>query len=251
MIDLVMGYARGYDEATIRPFCKTLRDSGYKGRVVMMADKGAAREAAKWNIDVRPCPKPGPGMLPHSARFAEMALLAQSLNWTGLFLADTRDIIFQKDIMCSLPSQGLNAFEEDDGMSIGTCPYNSLWIELAYGKDMLDKMRYFPISCVGTTCGSRLSMIKYLELLANEVKSLQPKTRKPQDQAAHNHLCRNVLKPTIHSNEGAEIYTVGYIQRGTVRVVDGKIVNAAGDVPAVIHQWDRHQNLKAHVEGLL
>jgi len=252
MIDLVAGYARGYTALEIRPFLKTLRDTGYKGRILLVADGGAAVEAGRWDVDVRPCPRPSGGMLPHSARFVELAKMVEPMEWEGLFLADTRDIIFQEDITHTLPSTGLNVYEEDADMTLGSCPYNSLWIQLGYGQEVLEKMKMLPISCVGTVCGSRLEMVPYLDLLSAEVKRCQPKTRKPQDQSSHNWLIHRVLNPIIYPNEVGEVYTVGYIRpRNTVQIVDGKIVNRAGKVPAVIHQWDRHINLKAHVEGLL
>jgi len=252
MIDLVAGYARGYDAAQIRPFLKTLRETGYQGRILLVADGGAATEAVKWDVDVRPCPKPSGGMTPHSVRFVELARMVKDLEWEGLFTVDTRDVIFQKDITNILPGQGLNIYEEDAGMTLGSCPYNSLWIELGYGAAVLEEMKDVPISCVGTVCGGRDAMLQYLDLLSIEVLRLQPKTRKPQDQSSHNYLTRYTLKPIIYPNEVGEIYTVGYIRpRNTVPIVDGKIVNRAGEVPAVIHQWDRHINLKAHVEGLL
>ncbi len=251
MIDLVMGYARGYNGDQIRPFLKSLRQTGYQGRIVLIADGGAMREAANWGADARPCPVVPRGMLPHSARFVEMARLARALNWTGLFVADTRDIIFQKDITEALPSTGLNVFEEDGGMTIGSCPYNSLWIELGYGPEVLKAMNEWSISCVGTTCGARPEMLGYLDRLSAEVQRLQPRTRRPQDQAAHNWLIRFELKPTIYPNEVGEVYTVGYIPRGSVRIVNEQIVNVAGQVPAVIHQWDRHRNLKKLVQRTL
>jgi hypothetical protein len=178
--------------------------------------------------------------------------MVRALEWSGLFVADTRDVIFQKDITNALPSEGLNVFEEHAEVTIGSCPYNSLWIELGYGKTVLEEMKTWPISCVGTICGGRPEMLDYLDRLSHEVRRIQPRTRKPQDQAAHNWLSQFVLNPTIFPNEIGEVYTVGYIPRGTVQIRhDGKIVNRLGEVPAVIHQWDRHRNLKEHVEGML
>jgi len=51
-------------------------------------------------------------------------------------------------------------------------------------------------------------------------------------------------------NEVGEVYTVGYLPQESVRVKGDTILNASGWVPAVIHQWDRHQNLSALVERL-
>lgn len=248
MIDVVAGYAYGYDEKQIRPFLKSLRGSGYAGRIVLFANGGAVKEAQKWDVQILPCPPVW--VKPHSARFICLKDLLSTLHCEGVLLADTRDVIFQADVSLDLPSEGLHVFEEADCMTIGTCPYNSDWIRLGYGNEVLQALSDFPISCVGTVCGDYVSVMTYLELLVKEIKQLQPRTQKPQDQAAHNYLVRNTLKPTIWHNEVGEVYTVGYLPRESVRVKGDMIMSASGWVPAVIHQWDRHQNLSALIEGL-
>jgi hypothetical protein len=166
-------------------------------------------------------------------------------------LTDTRDVIFQESID-RIPSLGIHAFEEDRGMTIGKCPYNSLWMQLGYGDAYLRQLDHFPILCVGSICGDFNSVLCYTEALAREIEAIQPKTPHPQDQAAHNYLvrCREYMVRVWKNEEGA-IYTVGYIRpHNTVIVKEGKILNRSGDVPAVVHQWDRHDNLKGLVGGL-
>lgn len=246
MIDLVAGYAAGYSRVEVRPFLKSLRDSGYKGAILLFANGGAAVEACQWEVDVRPVPKSKIEV--HSARFICLEEIIRETRCEGILLTDTRDLIFQKD-PSTLPSQGLHAFEEDGSMTLGSCPYNSMWLQLGYGAEALAEMAHFSISCVGTVCGDYQSIAHYLESLCTEIKRIQPRTRKPQDQAAHNYLVRKVLSNRMWGNEEGEVYTVGYLPRGSVKVVDGKIVNEDGHVPTVIHQWDRHANLKDFVEN--
>ena len=248
MIDLVAGYAKGYNAKQIRPFLMSLRQTGYEGDILLFADKGAAAEGARWGADVRPVP--ALSIKVHSDRFIRLEDAIRKLHFsTGVLLADTRDIIFQKNPAEHLPSEGLNVYEEDKCMTLESCPYNSKWLRLGYGEGILDRLSPFPISCVGTVCGDIASIRTYLGKLRAEVENIQPKTHHPQDQAAHNYLIRMHVGAKIWPNEGAEVYTVGYIPRGTVQVKEGGILNASGHVPAVVHQWDRHQNLKALVEG--
>lgn len=246
MINLVAGYARGYGREEIRPFLRSLRETGYQGRILLFADGGAAEEAKRWDVDLRPMCKPT--MKVHSARFISLQEALLNTTHEGVFLSDTRDVIFQTDPTYRLPFDGINAFEEDLSQTIGSCPYNSDWIKIGYGEGVLKELSGFPISCVGTSCGDRDSMKSYLKALRNQVERLQPMTSKPQDQGAHNYLVRKVLNAWIWGNEEGEVYTVGYIPRGTVPVVDGQILNREGRVPAVVHQWDRHVNLKQLVE---
>lgn len=247
MIDLVVGYAKGYTASQIRPFLRSLRDSEYEGEVLLFVELGAVPEALKWGAEAALIPRSN--MKVHSARFLCLQDVLQKRKFEGVLLADTRDIIFQKNIAASLPSDGLHAFQEDRSMTIGTCPYNSNWIQLGYGNEVLEAMKDFPISCVGTVCGDMLSVRNYLNLLCDEVKRIQPRTSHPQDQAAHNYIIHHKIKSFLWDNEGQEVYTVGYIPRETVRIQNNKIVNRLGYVPAVIHQYDRHSNLTALVEG--
>lgn len=249
MIDLVAGYARGYKAHEIRPFLKSLRQTGYDKKILLFVNDTAAEEAKKWDVDIRPIPRPL--IKVHSARFICLESAIQDIACEGVLLVDTRDIIFQKNPSQNLSCKGLNVYEEDMSMSLGTCPYNSLWIQLGYGEEMLEKLKTFPISCVGTTCGDINSIRNYLKYLKEEINRIQPRTQKPQDQAAHNYLIREKLNVRVWHNEEGEIYTVGYIQRGTVKIKNNKIINQAGMVPTVIHQWDRHRNLTNFVELIL
>jgi hypothetical protein len=252
MIDLVVGAAQGFNGRQIRPFLKSLRDNGYEGRVILFADKGAAREAAQWDVEVLPCPPVK--VLPHAERFLWIHKKITNLDWDprGIFLADTRDIIFQGNA-ANLPSYGLHAFEEDPCMTIGSCPYNSEWMELGYGKPGLDATRDQSIICVGTICGDPLGVGRHLQRLCIDLEKLQPKTRKPQDQSCHNYIIRSTppTQKTVWANDNPWVYTVGYVGhpvRDTIRFNDEGIMNGNGLYPLVVHQWDRHPSLKEFVE---
>lgn len=241
MIDTVVGYARGYDAHHVRPFLQSLLDTGFVGAILMIADGGAAEESRRLGATVHPVGKLR--LKVHSDRILRWEDVVRETPSDGVLLVDTRDVIFQKDPSIHLPSDGFHAYLEDASKTIGTCPYNSLWIKLGYGEGGLKELGDFPISCVGTSCGNRASVLQYLRVMAEEVKRIQPKTTHPQDQAAHNAMIRRAVKARIWSNEEGEIYTVGYCPRGSVQTKVGLIVNRAGKVPTVVHQWDRHANL--------
>ena len=247
MIDLVLGAAIGYSAEQVRPFLRSLRESGYAGRVILFADQGGAEEARKWDVEVLPC-RPVNGK-PHATRFIWLQEALEGAQCSGVLLSDTRDVIFQGDLSM-LPAQGLHAFEEDRSVTLASCPYNSEWLRLGYGETVLGELGELPVSCVGTVCGDRASVQKYLQRLREEIERIQPRTNKPQDQAAHNYLIRKELPATIWNNENGQVYTVGYLPRESVVMAAGKVLNKAGDAPTVIHQWDRHRNLSAFVKRL-
>jgi len=246
MIDTVLGYARGYDAHQVRPFLLSLQSTGFAGTVLMIADGGAAEESRRLGAVVHPT---GPLRLKvHSDRLLRWEEVLAETPCDGVLMADTRDVIFQKDPSAHLPHEGFHAFLEDASMTLGSCPYNSSWIREGYGEEGLMELGDYPISCVGTSCGDYESVLRYLRVMVGEVKRIQPKTRLPQDQAAHNAVIRRQVLPHIWANEKGEVYTVGYCPRGSVQIVEDQIVNRAGRVPTVVHQWDRHPNLKELVE---
>lgn len=249
MIDLVMGYAKGYTASFVRPFLKTLRETGYTGHILLFADSGGASEASRWDAEVLPCL---PSRLPLcSARFLTYRKALQYRSYQGILLTDTRDVIFQRNPARHLPEVGVNAFEEDNSMTIGTCPYNSKWIRDGYGDGALLRMAKLPIICAGTVCGDADLMMCYIEKMCKEIERIQPDTDMTLDQAAHNVLVHGATDIHLWENELSEIFNVGYIMpRETVKIINDRIVNKAGNVPTVIHQWDRHKNLSALVELL-
>jgi len=248
MIDCILGAAVGYTAEQIRPFLKSLSLSGYTGTCLVFCDGETAEEVFRWGFDPL---QPGPSVTkhPHSNRFFWIRDNIPA-DCEGALCLDTRDTVFQMNPE-SLPTEGLQVFEEAEFMSIGSCPYNSKWIKVGYGDAVLQQIQSAAILCVGSFCGEREAVQQYLGLLCDEIQLLQPRTNEYQDQAAHNYLCWAAPHgpPNWDSwrNEESPIYTVGYLQRGTVQIAHGNIVNRSGQVPAIIHQWDRHDNLKGLV----
>ena len=247
MIDLVTGYAQGYHASFVRPFLKTLRETGYTGHILLFADSGGAKEATRWDAEVLPCPS---SQLPLcSARFLTFRDALRGRSYDGVLLTDTRDVIFQRNAADYLPDVGVNAFEEDDKMTIGSCPYNAKWIREGYGENALDSLRGVSIVCAGTVCGDFDSMMVYIGKMCKEIEHIQSSTSTPLDQAAHNVLVHGSADIVQWENERSEVFNVGYIMpRETVCIVEDNIINKVGNIPAVIHQWDRHQNLTKLVE---
>lgn len=250
MIDYIIGAAVGYTREEIRPFLKSLRSTGYVGRVALFVDKEAAEESREWGVEILPIPqfKKRPYGI-HQERFIWIRDVIAELGSLNVFLADTRDVVFQKDPSTIMRDTCLHVFEEADSMTLGSCPYNSKWLEVGYGAEELYTLQSKPILCVGTSYGPSTLMCEYLADLAEEISRLMPTTKYPMDQTAHNHICYRTDSMIIrHPNEIGEVYTVGYLPRESVQIVNGYVANKAGAVPTVVHQWDRHQNLTALVK---
>jgi len=242
MIDCIIGAAVKYSPEQVRPFVKSLFQANYTGRCLLFVDReDTAQEVERWGWEAAEpggCPFPQP----HSNRF--FWIKDAMPDCQGVLCLDVRDTIFQLNPE-SLPSLYLNVFAEADTMTIGSCPYNSKWIRVGYGEDMLRRIQGMSILCVGSFCGAAGVVAEYLDRLCREIEKIQGKTTEFQDQAAHNYLIQGgEAVATCWRNERSPVYTVGYLPRGSVQTEGEYIVNQAGEVPAVVHQWDRHDNLK-------
>jgi len=243
MIDCIIGAAVKYSPEQVRPFVKSLFQANYTGRCLLFVDRqDTALEVERWGWEAL-APGAKHSRHPHSSRFYWIKdAIPEDVE--GVLCLDTRDTIFQLD-PSSLPSEGLHFFEEDRSQTIGSCPYNSEWILKGYSPIILDYLKPRPILCVGSYCGQRAAIMAHTEALCKELDRAQTVAQCFVDQAAHNLLayvyCKNY---DIWHNEKSPVYTVGHLDRGSVQTEGEYIVNQAGEVPAVVHQWDRHDNLK-------
>lgn len=165
-----------------------------------------------------------------------------------VMLADGRDQVFQGDVFAELKAGFLHVFSEDSRITIGSCPYNGPWVKRRYGAEVLEKVRDLSILCVGTVVADVPLARDLVSRMCGEFAGHE---RFPgEEQAVFNVLVYLHLRNEMvwgWGNEGGPVYTVGYLPRESVEVIGGKVVNRAGKVPAAVHQWDRHENLKRWV----
>ncbi len=166
-----------------------------------------------------------------------------------VLICDIRDIVFQADPFAdATEAPELEAFLEgrDSTDTIGKNHYNRNWINLLYGAAMVDKLKDKPVSCSGTTIGTGEGMLRYCRAMATELaKHNQPLG--PCDQGMHNVLLHTgQLDPvTVRQNGCSSVLTVGGFKSGQLQPdAQERVLNEDGSVPAVLHQYDRHANLK-------
>jgi hypothetical protein len=160
-----------------------------------------------------------------------------------IFLTDLRDVLFQDDPF-ALPVAGLEVFLEDASQTIGTSPFNRRWIRDVYGRDEQERVARNTVSCSGTVIGDRDSIRSYLEAMRSEVERAIRRWQRPlasHDQGIHNWLLYTDRLRGAHvvPNEHGRVLTMGAMS-GFRRGADGKVLNADGSVPSVLHQYDRH-----------
>lgn len=164
-----------------------------------------------------------------------------------VMLTDLRDVIFQRDPFDD-PVSGLEVYLEDESVRIGHEIFNTRWIRDLYGNAGLEELKDRRVSCSGTVIGTRDAVVRYLSEMISEIVW----RRRPlgsHDQGIHNMLVHRERLPfaAVIQNGHGRVLTMGKMNS---YATDGGVVrNLDGTVPAVLHQWDRHQQLAAEIDG--
>jgi len=258
---LILGLAAGYHHGDVQPFAASLARTGFNGRCVLFVSpttRDLDRIVAH-GVEVVPFERP-----PHLAHvpynalryFLYLDLLRASTGRCDrILLADVRDVIFQREPFSWPWPEGLNLTLEDRRMTVADCPHMTRWISGHLGQSVLDDLAKRPISCSGTILGDHESILGYLELLTARLLPFTPGARMAgYDQGVHNLLLHSgLLEPvTLHDNAGPML-TLGYKQELPEVDAEANILNEAGEIAVMVHQYDRREELfrrvRARFEG--
>ncbi|MBY0562280.1 hypothetical protein [Hyphomicrobium sp.] len=245
--NLILGIGRNYSIADLRPFVRSARKF-HDCRILLVvnddAELGKALEAEGVDYLLDPG-SPGLGR-PHMnfARVADYIAVLQAL--TGqverVFLADTRDVVFQADIFQALPDAPMIFCEEGEGFSHDVAGWNGNAIRRTFGADVYERVRHHEVICSGTVLARHGDAIMYLweKLLLGQLIERRHHMRSGVDQATTNVVARLNLAPSaiVIPFDGA-IATLSGRNTKFLKVKDGVLVTAKGAVPAAVHQYDR------------
>lgn len=174
-------------------------------------------------------------------------------HYQKVFMTDTRDVIFQKDIFGTLNHHGVMAFEETNTISLGENVWNSNWILEGYGKEVLEAIKNEVIYCSGTILGDYKSICQFInDYSLHLFEKKLPKTVLGFDQGIFNYFVSYLRHPYfIKSPNNELIFTVGTERSENVKIINNHITEANKQelIPFVVHQYDRHGFLKEFVEG--
>ena len=106
---------------------------------------------------------------------------------THVLLADSRDVIFQRNPFEQIGSRLVSGLEEK---IIGHCPRNSDWIIQVYGTNVHASLSSRRVLCAGITLGPAKKVEEYLVAMCREIWRCLPKVAaiEQYDQAIHNYL---------------------------------------------------------------
>ncbi len=159
-----------------------------------------------------------------------------------VFITDLRDVLFQRDPF-DPPLGGLELALEEPRVTIATEPWTRAWMQDVYGAREVAALGAEVVSCSGTTIGRREDMLRYLSAMSQEIEGRWIPFGS-HDQAVHNHLLRHgrLGEVTLAQNGRGRVLTMAGMSR-VERDGEGRVLNADGTVPAVLHQYDRFRGL--------
>lgn len=252
----VMGMATGYDLDVYKRFVGSLRKTGFDGHIILGVAPNVSPQILKYfeyrNVtpkimqyvncsfidyskpqeetsgherERQTCAYPYPNIKIRWSRFPlARDWLVECQTCTGpVLIMDVRDSLFQQNPFgpSSPEIRGLQVYEEHKVQTtehwLTKWPLSSCK-GVEYNQTML---------CSGTTTGTRVAMLKYLEIMYGEMKTWMPNPKchfniNGDDQSIHNHLYYSGQLP----------FATAMVNRG------GGIVHTVGKEGAMI--WNEH-----------
>jgi hypothetical protein len=169
-------------------------------------------------------------------------LAGKEERYENVMLTDVRDVIFQRNPF-DFPNKGeLCVFLEDERERLVDCRFNTLLINHGYGETVLKEIGENLISCSGVTIGGYAAIMRYLELMVDQMIRMKGHPI-GMDQGVHNFLLykEKLTGARVFANDSGPVFTMGKtVDLPTKFNQEGMVLNKAGEIANVLHQYDRH-----------
>ena len=256
MKNFVLGAAKGYGWDVLEPFVTSFMRYCPKAELVLFVDdiRDFTRDKLiRAGVVLEDIPAQYKDVLVIHTRWKLFADFLDAHDCEQVFVSDTADVIFQDDVFAAGAGCGhcLGYATEADNI-LGSKTANTVnyqWLENCFGRDMAERFAARKVVCCGTVIGTADEMKILCRIMWGVLKD---DTIWGHEQAVMNCLVYERLLPIEnlieHDVESGEIFTpalaVGFPVRGD------KILRGDGGVPAVVHQYNRHDEFIRLVDRL-
>lgn len=252
--DVVLSFALGYEALQFRKFVLPLRKH-FSGDVILWVDESVDSAvielAQEYSVKLKVYERStGTNMI--FDRFKVYQI--ECRKYAGYCLAaDFRDSFFQRNPFDQTYDYDIILSAESSSISIGICPFNSRWIKECYGTEVLQRLYNSTIICAGTV----LANAKGFELLTKTMFAHADRYGAHcNDQGVLNaaYYTGAFSNRAIVQKQGlGVINTVGHLASDDVeaRITSGVYLNDDGQIPALVHQYDRFPKLEELVDRLI
>ncbi len=254
MANLILGALQGYAWEDLEPFIKSYQQTKWKncdlglfvsnihgrtlrylkaaGIKILTVDEDLAGE---YIIDIR-------------WKMYKRFLDRYGKDYCQVLLTDVADVILQKDLFSQYAGKNKFIGVAVERSSIANDIFTSRWIAERFGQNIYKQYQNFPVICCGTTWGTIPEIMRYSDKMSELILSFRRFWG--SEQACANYIVYENLMPDVEfikSQAGIDdVSTVGVMKK--VSADDEFILNDDGSVPAVVHQYNRHQHLCDLVE---
>lgn len=175
-------------------------------------------------------------------------LRRRAAHYDLVLTTDVRDVVFQADPFAQewRPTQGQVVLEH--AALLGQEPGNDLWIRIGFDDSGLQALRGQRVSCSGTTLAPAVQMQAYLAAMVRELglRTHRFSGLDGVDQGVHNWLYWTgaLAGFTAIPNFQGPILTLHGMPETEVPLDDhGQVIDHAGRIVPLLHQYDRHPEL--------
>lgn len=171
-------------------------------------------------------------------------------NYNMILTVDIRDVFFQKDIFKYYENYKsfLGLAIEDGDL---TEKANKRWYVRIYGNDTYNQIKNERIICCGTLWGTSDKFYELSYDMAKELNSKYPLNIGVHDQPVLNYLVYYLKKYKdyiIKSDNNGPVITIGSSKREYLKFDSDKfLLNYKGEIPALIHQYDRFSDISKKI----
>ncbi len=255
--NLIIGAFSNYNWNKVKIFFKSYQNAGFKNcdcvMFVIDVPKSTIDGMKSCGVIVYPIPEQYKKELIINARWKIYAdfLSKNQDKYEHVFTADIRDVLFQRDLFQLYDKKPYLGIAIEDG--ILTEGFNRNWLIEAYGEESYKKIMNERIFCVGSVWGTTDKFMKFANEMWTRIKSI-PSNTWGIEQAVGNFLIYHdkIFDDCLikSNNTDGYVMTIGLTNPKNIVInLNYEIFNGKGEIAAVVHQYDRHENLNKFIES--
>ena len=174
-------------------------------------------------------------------------------RYRNVFLTDLRDVYFQRNPFERMQGRELKGFVEEPWLTQGADVNSSRWLRDLYGESAVRLLADKLLICAGTILGDYESICEYLDTFLLSLPDARSIMRNGLDQGIHNYLIYTgkLKNVTLYPNRTSEVLTIGLVRdiAELPRNEAGEFLDVNGVPHAVVHQYDRHEELATRIRA--
>ena len=180
-------------------------------------------------------------------------------EYVSILSIDVRDAVFQKDLFAEYAQYDhyLGMATECDLIRDNEC--NTTWNIHQFGQEVYDKIKDHFVICSGTVWGTSETFLVFSEIMHEVMFSKEYLEKYPSIEVWDQPAMDFIIYTDLVNQLGDDCkLLVSSIESGTVMTTvkdisnvptNGDVIlNFSGEIPAVVHQYDRHRDLVDFVD---